>query len=80
MTKYVHTSEEWARNLEDKFGAYMSMCYEFAYDEGDSPLEEFTTVSGEPFCGCDVCEQRETIMFLIPEIIEAYKAGIIVEE
>jgi hypothetical protein len=81
VSRYVHTSEEWATNLQHKFGEYMSLCYEYAYAEDDTELlSEFTTVSGQPFCGCDICEQREALMFLIPEIIDAYKAGIIVEE
>lgn len=81
MANYAHTDVEWAFNLQSAFMDYMDMCWASAYDESDDPsLDGFETISGEPFCGCDVCVGRESIMFLIPRIIDAYKDGKLVEE
>lgn len=81
MTNYVHTDVEWAFELQNAFMEYMAMCWESAYAEETSPeMDGFETVSGDPFCGCEVCQGREYIMFLIPLIIDAYKEGKLVEE
>jgi tRNA G10 N-methylase Trm11 len=78
--RYVHDDEAWAKKLEEDFETYMSECMEFA-DADESELDEnFETVSGEPYCGCSTCYSREVIMFLMPRIIDAYKAGILTEE
>jgi hypothetical protein len=42
--------------------------------------EHFVTESDEVFCGCDVCEIREQLVYLTPRIIEAYKKGYITLE
>ena len=67
--------DAWAKNLETQYEEYMWNC-ESAVD-GEEP-DDFTTLSGEPFCGCGTCVIREQLFFLVPKIIKAYKEGKIV--
>ena len=80
MSNYIHNDEDWAKNLQSDFEDYMGQCWSMAYDEEENVDEEFEPISGQPYCGCNDCEFREIAMFLIPRIIDAYKAGILVEE
>ena len=73
--KYLHNDMEWAENLVKDFDQYMNQCMESVDSE-----EEFETETGELYCGCMECYHRETISFLVPRIIDAYKAGILEEE
>lgn len=73
--KYVHNNVAWAMKLQADLEEYMDACVDSV--DGD---EEIETVSEEPFCGCNVCYYREIIMWLVPEIIDAYRAGIIEED
>lgn len=78
--RYSHNDEAWASKLEQEFEEYMDAC-QFCADADESELDEnFETVSGQPYCGCSTCYNREVIMFLIPRIIDAYKAGILEED
>jgi len=73
----------WSQELENEYTEYMSKCEaqidrDF-YEETDLEVEdEFETLSGQPFCGCETCYVREELFFLVPRIIEAYKKGQIV--
>lgn len=78
--KYYHNDESWAKRLEEDFSEYMDKCEHIASCAEDEIDETFETVSGEPYCGCYTCYNREIIMFLIPRIIDAYKEGILEEE
>lgn len=75
---YVHNDESWAKKLEEDFSEYIYACQDSVDEELGN--EEFETVSGQPYCGCETCYNREVIMFLIPRIIDAYKAGILEED
>jgi len=75
---YVHDDEAWAKALEEDFETYIYACVDSVDAELDD--EEFETVSGQPYCGCSTCYNREIIMWLTPRIIDAYKAGILTEE
>lgn len=46
---------------------------------GTDEVEVVSPVSGELYCGCDVCLRRETVAYLIPVIVEGYKDGRIME-
>jgi len=76
--RYVHDDEAWAKSLEEDFETYIYQCMDSVDNESDD--EQFGTVSGQPYCGCSTCYNREVIMFLMPRIIEAYKSGILTEE
>ena len=74
--RYYHNDIEWARNLEIGLDEYINDCLE-SVDNDDWTFE---TVTGEPFCGCSDCYTRETVLWLMPRIIDAYRAGIIEED
>jgi hypothetical protein len=64
--------EAWAQQLEREYEEYMWSC-ESAVD-GEEP-DDFQTLSGQPFCGCNTCYTREQLFFLTPRILDAYKNG-----
>lgn len=70
--EFVINDHEWSQKIEEDYDSYMWNC-ESAVD-GEEP-DDFTTLSGEPFCGCGTCYTREQLFFLIPRIIKAYKEG-----
>jgi hypothetical protein len=59
--------------VEDSYIRYMDFLHEVAYGE----VEDYTTESGEPFCGCEVCYAREAMAFLMPKFLNLYLAGAI---
>lgn len=64
--------DAWAKVLEQEFETYIWNC-ESTID-GEEP-DDFTPLSGEPFCGCQTCYTREQLFFLVPRIIRAYNEG-----
>jgi hypothetical protein len=75
MSNFKVNNLEWAKNLERDYAEYMFACFESVEED-----EHFVTESDEVFCGCDVCEIREQLVYLTPRIIEAYKKGYITLE
>lgn len=76
--KFYIEDESWAKELENGILQYTDSLIESAFEE-DAP--EVPTLSGEPFCGCDTCFWRETLFYVVPRIIEGYKAGkVVVDE
>jgi len=73
--KYVHNDMDWVTKLVQDLDEYVGNCMESVDSE-----EDYETFSGQFYCGCLECYHRETISFLIPKIIDAYKAGILEEE
>lgn len=67
--------QDWAKKLESDFEDYIWSCESLVDFDPESDEEEFQTLSGEPFCGCQTCFTREQLFFLIPKILKAYKAG-----
>lgn len=65
---------EWAQELERGFAEYQETLYEHLEWEDGEPEPE-ATLSGEPFCGCDTCQIREQLFFLVPAVIQGYLAG-----
>jgi hypothetical protein len=64
---------EWMETIEEKFDEYQDVLFSILDDEEGEETGE--TLSGEPFCGCNTCHMRETIVFLAPYIIRGYKEG-----
>jgi hypothetical protein len=76
---FTITDMGWADALQQGLEEYMMQCHdsidadeEFAGDSG------FETESGWPFCGCNTCEYREILSFLVPRIITASAEGKVV--
>lgn len=68
----INFDQNWAKNLEAEYEDYMWNC-ESAVDGEEE--DDFTTLSGQPFCGCQTCYTREQLMFLVPRIVQALKEG-----
>ena len=64
---------EWAEDLEKRFELYMDQLAE-CIDNLD-PENSFETLSGEPYCGCNVCYHREIITFISKEVLLAAKSN-----
>ncbi len=73
---FTITDTKWADELQNGLEEYMMQCH----DSVDSD-EEFTgdggfeTLSGWPFCGCNTCEYREILSYLVPRVIVASNEG-----
>lgn len=74
----VEWDEQTMIELERDYEAFVDALYEYLY-EGDEDALEGQPVSGFPYCGCNVCQVRETISFFVPRVIELYKAGKLTE-
>lgn len=68
---FIHDAD-WSKNIEEQYEEYMWSCESII--DGEEP-DDFTTLSGELFCGCSTCYTREQLFFLVPKIIQAYKDG-----
>lgn len=67
--------EQWASNLQQGLESYMETLYESVEASMDDPEFDAVTESGEAFCGCNVCEGREILSFVVPRTIEGYLNG-----
>lgn len=76
FTQISVNDREWASELQIDLQEYMMRLYESVDAEEGTPEYEWglETASGQPFCGCDVCQGREILSFLSGKIIEGYKA------
>jgi hypothetical protein len=76
--RVVINDDVWSKKLETEYEEYMWNCESMI--DGEEP-DNFTTLSGEPFCGCSTCYTREQLFFLVPRIIIASQNGqVAVEE
>lgn len=69
------TDEQWAKDVQTGVGTYMDALTETLIDD-EAPDQP--TLSGDLYCGCDVCYWREALCHLIPVIIDGYRSGKIV--
>lgn len=76
ITKVSVYDREWASELQIDLQEYMMRLYESVDAEEGTPEYEWgtDTASGQPFCGCDVCQGREILSFLSGQIIDGYNA------
>lgn len=77
ITKVSVLDREWASELQIDLQEYLMRLYESVdAEEGTREYEwGLETASGQPFCGCDVCQGREILSFLSGEIIRGYESG-----
>lgn len=75
--KYVHNDVEWVvsieRGLDEYLGSLWSALEES--DNEDTDTSQDISLTGDYFCGCDVCINRESFAYLLPVIIDGFKAG-----
>ena len=67
---------EWASELQIDLQEYLMCLYDSVdAEEGTIEYERgIDTASGQPFCGCDVCQGREILSFLSGKIIKGYES------
>lgn len=81
MESYQVNNPKWLKETIEGLSRYIDglnstiLTTDFGIDE----VEVLSPVSGELYCGCDVCLRRETVAYLIPVIVEGYKDGRIME-
>ena len=68
--------QEWAKELELSVESYTDSLMNKIY-EGDAE-EVLETESGEPFCGCNRCFWRETLVYLVPRLLQGHEKGKVV--
>ena len=61
--------------LENSFHVFTDGLLMHVMDEPG--FEDFQTASGEPYCGCEVCDVREIFAFLIPAVLHLYEQKLI---
>lgn len=58
------------QELGDRYQEYQNSLHEAIYEDVD-----VETVSGFPYCACEVCDIRETFAFLMPRFLDLYMEG-----
>jgi hypothetical protein len=56
--------EKWAEELQTNVEEYL-MLLQDSIDED----EDMETLSGQPYCGCNVCYFREMLFFIAPKVM-----------
>jgi hypothetical protein len=67
---FIINDEKWAEKLQEGVEEYLMRCQD-SIDED----EEFETLSGQPYCGCNVCYFREMLFFSSPIIMKGQNEG-----
>lgn len=66
---FIESEESFAVEIETDLGAYLDA---LAASLDDEAIE---TMSGVPYCGCDVCLVREILAFVVPRTLHAQQLG-----
>lgn len=61
---FILNDEKWAEELQANVEEYL-MLLQDSIDED----EDMETLSGQPYCGCNVCYFREMLFFVSPKIM-----------
>ena len=64
---------EWGEEFTQRMRAHMDQLYE-SVTVGDGEMDQ-VTVSDQPFCGCEDCDERERYLLATILIIEGYEQG-----
>jgi hypothetical protein len=64
--------EEWGEAFTEAMRDYVNLLEVALEDETEAEIE---TLSGEPFCGCQDCYEREVYLMATKLVIEGYEAG-----
>jgi hypothetical protein len=75
--KYVHNDFDFVQGIERGLDEYLGDLWSALEDESDEmkPATPDISLTEDYFCGCDVCINRETFAYLLPAIIDGFKAG-----
>jgi hypothetical protein len=76
VNSFTIHDQKWAEEIQRDLEEYMGKCWEQADAEFyEEAVEEFETLSGQPFCGCGTCEAREILFFYTPRLLKAAQEG-----
>jgi hypothetical protein len=64
--------ETWGAAFIERMRTHMDELHESLYGEDDREQE---TISGQPFCGCQDCDERERYLLATILILEGYEQG-----
>ena len=76
--KYVHNDAEYVAGMERGLDEYLGSLWQALDEEAEDnedPTSPDISLTGDYFCGCDTCINRETFSYLLPLIIDGYQAG-----
>ena len=68
--KVARFEEDWGEELLARVDDYMEQLYVSVEDGGDPP-----TLTGYPYCGCEVCHERERTFAIVTFALEGAEAG-----
>jgi hypothetical protein len=68
-----HFEEEWAVEMVNRVTDYMASLDDGLYDED----ADFTTLTGAPYCGCEVCVERERTFAIVMFTLEGAERGLV---
>ena len=72
MRNFEIVDQAWATGLQAGVADYVDTLI-FGVDAPED--QEPDTITGIPFCGCDVCYWREVLAYVTPRILEAQENG-----
>jgi len=64
MNNFIINDEKWAEELQTNVEEYL-MLLQDSIDED----EDMETLSGQLYCGCNVCYFREMLFFIAPKVM-----------
>jgi hypothetical protein len=70
-------SEEWGEGFIEAMRDYMGALERSIDYESEENGQEVETISGQPFCGCTDCYERESYLMAIKLTVEGYEAGLV---
>ena len=72
VTRMPEYDERWAEGFIERIREHMDQLY-WSLDGEDDREQE--TLSGQPFCGCQDCDERERYLLAIMLILEGHEQG-----
>jgi hypothetical protein len=75
-TRLPEYDEDWGEAFIRAMRAHMEQLYaSLDVEDPDDPAADPVVLSGQPFCGCEDCDERERYTLATILIIEGYEAG-----
>ena len=65
--------EGWARGMHQLHDAYIDYLSESLFEDAGTE----NTISGQYFCGCDVCWTREILSLVVSQVVDACRKGLV---
>jgi hypothetical protein len=77
-TRRLTYSEEWGEEIQQRVEDYMGYLRDSIDIDSDDPAYyDPETLTGIPYCGCYVCEERELMTAVMMETLKANADGLV---